>query len=132
MSRRGPRPVVFICGAIHPEKMKIESKQIQASSQEEAISLFFEMTGLKVEVIHGPLRPKRKQVLENTRELVFANEQKRTVYNGCEVNAIFLKKPENCALVIFLKRVDGQKTPLPKGNMVVPLSELTFDAEQSR
>ena len=127
MSKRVPRPVVFVCAAIDPEKTnELISKVIQAVSQDEAASLFFEQTGAKAATIHGPFRPKRMQVIENTRTLKFANEQKRALYNDWEVNALFLKEPEDHAYLVFLKRTDGKKQPSPKGAVVVPISDLRF------
>ena len=127
MSKRGPRPVVFVCiGVDHEKPGEFVSKVIQAVSQDEASSFFFEQTGVKVKTIHGPFRPKRMQVIENTRTLKFANEQKQALYNDWEVNALFLKEPENHAYLLFLKRVDGKKQPAPKGTVVVPISDLRF------
>jgi|SRR5271166_6281082 len=130
MSKRGPRPVVFVCIGTDCQKTgEFVSRVIRAVSQDEAASLFFEQTGIKTKTIHGPFRPKRAQVMENTRTLKFANEQKQAVYNDWEVNALFLKEPENHAYLIFLKRVDGKKQPAPKGTIVVPVSDLRFHNE---
>lgn len=127
MNKRGPRPVVFVCISIDHEKPnEIISMVIQAISQVEAASFFFEKTGLKAKVIHGPFRPKRAQIIENTRTLKFANEQKRAIYNDWEVNALFLKEPENHVYLVFIKRIDGKKQPVPKGTIVVPVSDLRY------
>jgi len=123
MTKHGPRPVFFVCIALE-ENNQINSKEIKATSQDEASSLFFEKTGLKVEIIHGPFRHKRAQVMKNTRVLKFANEQKRAIYNDWEVNACFLKEPENHAYLLFLKRIDGKIQPQPQGIIVVPISDL--------
>lgn len=130
MNRRGPRPIFFVCIGSDIEKNNdFVSKVIQAVSQEEAASLFFEQTGIKAKTIHGPFRPKRAQVVENTRTLKFATEQKRAWYNDWEVNALFLKEPENHAYLVFIKRVDGKKQSAPKGTIVVPISDLRFHNE---
>jgi hypothetical protein len=127
MNKRGPRPVVFVCVAIKPNQTnEIVSEVIQAVSQDEAASLFFEQAGVKAKIIHGPFRPKRAQVMENTRTLKFANEQRSALYNGWEINAFFLKEPENHAFIVFIKRVDGKKQQAPLGTIVVPISDLRF------
>jgi hypothetical protein len=127
MNKRGPRPVHFVCIGSDPEKAPdFVSKSIQAVSQDEAASFFFEQTGMKAKVIHGPYRPKRAQVIENTRTLKFASEQKKALYNDWEVNACFLKEPENHAYLVFIRRADGKKQPQPKGTIVVPISDLRF------
>lgn len=125
MSKRGPRPVVFVCIGSDPEKLDdFTSRVIQAVSQNEAATFFFEQTGVKAKTIHGPFRPKRAQVIENTRTLKFTDQSRKAVYNDWEVNALFLKEPENHAYLIFLKRVDDRKVPAPKGTIVVPVSDL--------
>lgn len=126
MKKRGPRPVVFVCIAIEPKSGDIVSRVIQATSQKEAASLFSDQTGLEMKVVHGPFRPKRAQVMLNTRTLKFTNEQKRAIYEGWEVNAMILKEPENCAYLFFLKRIDGKKQQAPQGTIVVPVSDLRF------
>lgn len=74
MTKRGPRPVVFVCIGISPDKPNdFLSRVIRAVSQEEAASLFLEQTKAKAKTIHGPFRPKRAQVIENTRTLRFAD-----------------------------------------------------------
>lgn len=125
MTKRGPRPVVFVCISANPDKPDdFLSKVIRAVSQEEAASLFLEQTKTKAKTIHGPFRPKRAQVIENTRTLKFADQQHKAIYSDWEVNAFILKEPENHAYLVFLKRVDGKVQPAPQGTVIVPVSEL--------
>lgn len=127
MSKRGPRPVVFVCIGTNPEKPNgFVSKVIQAVSQDEAASIFLEQTKMKAQTIHGPFRPKRAQVLENTRSLKFSDQSRKAIHNDWEVTAFLLKEPENHAYLVFIKRVDDQKVPAPKGTIIVPISELRF------
>lgn len=128
--RRGPRPVVFVCIGIDPDQPgEFISKQIQATSQAEAASLFLELTKVKAKTIHGPYRPKRAQVLENTRTLKFDKQNRRAIYDNWEVTALYLKEPENHAYLVFHNRVDGQKMAQPKGTIIVPISDLRFHNE---
>lgn len=125
MSRNGPRPVVFVCIGIDPEVPgEFISKVIQASSQEEASSFFLQQTGRRAKTIHGPFRPKRAQVLENTRTLKFSDQTYKAIYNDWFVNAMILKEPEDHAYLVFIKRVDDKKQSAPKGTVVVPISDL--------
>ena len=127
MSKRGPRPVVFVCiGMNHDKPNEFISKVIQAVSQEEAASFFLEQTKSKAQTIHGPFRPKRAQVLETTRTLKFSDQSRKAIHNDWEVTAFFLKEPENHAYLVFLKRIDDKKQPLPKGTIIVPVTELRF------
>jgi hypothetical protein len=130
MDKRGPRPVVFVCIGMNKEDNEFVSKVIQAVSQEEAASLFFEKVGLKAQAIHGPFRPKRAQIIENTRNLKFTDLKKKAIYNNWEVDAFILKEPENHAYLLFIKRVDDKVTqPAPKGTIIVPVSDLRFNDE---
>jgi hypothetical protein len=127
MNKRVPRPVFFVCSAINIEKTDVISKVIQALSQNEAASLFFEQTGVKATAIHGPFRPKKAQVIENTRSLKFTNEPpKQAFYNDWEVNAFFLREPEGHSYLIFIKRIDDKKQSPPNGTIIVPISDLRF------
>lgn len=132
MSRvtRGPRPTFYVCIGIDPDNHgEFISKQIQATSQAEAASLFLDLTKTKAKKIHGPYRLKRAQVLETTRELKFAQKTCKAIYDNWHVTAMYLKEPENHAYLVLHERIDGQKVPQPKGAIVVPVSDLRFDNE---
>jgi hypothetical protein len=132
MSRvtRGPRPTYYVCVSLDPDNPgELISKQIQATSQAEAASLFLEQTKAKAKKIHGPYRLKRAQVLENTRELKFSQKTCKAVYDNWRVTAMYLKEPENHAYLVLHERIDGQKIPAPKGAIIVPISDLRFDNE---
>ena len=126
MTKRGPRPVVFVCIGMNPDKPEFISRVIRAVSQDEASALFLEHTKSKAQTIHGPFRPKRAQVLENTRTLKFTDQSFKAFYNDWEVTAFILKEPENNAYLVFIKRADDKKIPPPKGTIIVPVSELRF------
>ncbi len=121
--------MVFVCVGIDRDKMDVVSKQITATSQSEAANLFLELTKIKAKTIHGPYRLKRAQVLENTRTLKFTDKSCKAIYNDWEVNAFYLKEPENHAYLVFIRRIDGQKQTAPKGTILVPVSDLRFQNE---
>lgn len=125
MSRRGTRQIVFVCIGFSI-KGDLVSKIISASSPEEAESFFLEENQFKAQEILGPFYKKRTRVLENTRSLKFTNEVKKATYNEWFVTAFLLRDPENQAYLLFNKRVDGKKSPSPKGIITVPLSDLRF------
>lgn len=124
MNKRGPRPIFYVCIGNCIEKNDFISKEIQANSQNEATTLFLEKTGLKTKAIYGPYRHKRAQIIQNTRELRFSDIRKDAIYRDWEVKAQFLNEPENHAYLLFIKRVDGKKSQMPSGSVVVPISEL--------
>lgn len=102
------------------------TKVIPASSPEEASSLFVEHYSVSPKEILGPFYKKRAQVIENTRTLKFSNQTKKAIYNDWMVNAFLLKEPENQAYLVFIKRIDDKKLPIPKGTITVPISDLRF------
>lgn len=123
--RRGARPVVFVCAAVSSSGDLI-TKTITAANHDEAGKLFKEDFLIDAQKIIGPFFKKRAQIVENTRELKFANETKQAIYNDWIVNAFLLREPANQAYLVFLKRTDGKKIPTPKGTITVPVSDLRF------
>lgn len=124
MTRKGPRPVVYVCVGFDHEKVDVISRAITANSQNEAANLFLEQTKIKAKNIHGPYRPKRAQVLDNTRTLRFGDKSVKTTYNGWEVNAFYLKEPENHAYLVFIRKIDEKAPAAPKGTFLVPVSDI--------
>ena len=121
--RRHSRPIYFVCCAVSPDGDLI-AKNIQATALSDVIEIFKKEFTIAPQQSFGPFYKKRTQVLENTRELKFTNECKKAEYNGWMVNAFFLKMPEDQAYLVFVKRMDGKKIPIPKGAITVPVSEL--------
>ena len=121
--RRHSRPIYFVCCAVSPDGDLI-AKNIQATALSDVIEIFKKEFTIAPQQSFGPFYKKRTQVLENTRELKFTNECKKAEYNGWMVNAFFLKMPEDQAYLVFVKRMDGKKLPIPKGAITVPVSEL--------
>jgi len=126
-TRKGPRQTYFVCIAMDSVNAgEFISRVIAASSQQDAATEFKEKIGVDAREILGPFFKKRAQVLENTRALKFTNQTKKAVYNDWLVNAFILKEPENQAYLVFIRRVDDKKLPMPKGTITVPISDLRF------
>jgi hypothetical protein len=116
---------VFVCTSIRDNKLV--SKVIPASSPEEAGKIFQEQTDLFALEIHGPFHKVKKQILENTRVLKFAeNTPYKAIYDDWLVNAFKLEEPTDHAYLIFIKRVDDKKVAFPKGTITAPISDLRF------
>lgn len=129
--KREPRPIVFVCIGMDKKNGDFISKVIPAPSQIEAGTLFFEQTNISARTIHGPFRPKKAQILENTRTLKFSDQKQfKTTYQEWVVNALPLKEPENHAYLLFIRRLDGKKQTPPKGTIVVPLTELRIQQDE--
>lgn len=123
MNRKGSRPIFFVCIALSKESELI-TKIISSDSQNEAKDLFFKQTTLKALEILGPFYKKRNQVIENTRVLKFSDKTYKAQFNDWLVNAFLLKEPENHAYLVFIKRLDNKKQSIPKGTIIVPISDL--------
>lgn len=125
MSKRRTRPIFFVCSAIFNNKLL--SEIIQVSALEEAVKSFKDKYQIDPESVFGPFYKKRTQALENTTNIVYSTAPpKKAEYNGWLVNANILKKPENHAMIIFNKRLDGKNLPTPQGITVVPIYDLRF------
>ena len=122
MSRRGARQIVFVCSSIIDQKLV--SHTIEATTTEEAVEIFLKEYQVKAQVVHGPFYRKKQGVLDNTRSIKFTGQSKTAIYNDWLVNALILKDPENCAYLLFDKRVDDKKVPKPVGTFIVKLDDL--------
>jgi len=125
MVRKGPRQTFFVCAAIVDGELVTEV--IPCNSPSDATQKFKEKFATEALSIHGPFFKKRKQIVENTRTLSLTNQTKKAVYNDWMVNAFILKEPVDQAYLVFIKRVDGKKLPIPRGIITVPISDLRFD-----
>ena len=126
MGKRGAREIVFVCCGL-TDTTKLVTDIIPAADQSEAIQIFSAVHYIDAQEVLGPFYRKKVQVLENTRSLKFANITKKAVYNGWQVDAFLLKKPDSHAYLIFKKRIDDKKMSAPKGTTVVPISYLRFE-----
>lgn len=125
MTRKGPRQVVYVCASVGEDGTLI-TEIIPAPSPAEATQAFSSKYQHAPKTVLGPFFKKRAQVLENTRALKFTNQTRRAIYNDWLVNAFILKEPADQAYLVFIKRVDEKKLPMPKGTITVPLSDLRF------
>jgi hypothetical protein len=122
---RRSRPLYFVCAAVSGQGDLIV-KTIPAISPKEAMDIFGKEFALAPQEVLGPFYKKRTQILESTRTLKFSNQSKKALYNGWIVNAFMLKEPTDQAFLIFIKREDGKKLPLPKGTITAPIADLRF------
>lgn len=122
MFNKGVRPIIFVCIGIINEELV--SEEFAAASTEEAAKLFLGKHKFSAKNIHGPFFKKRIKFLEQTISLKFSNETKKAIYDGWIVTAFLLSDPKDYAYLVFIKRVDDKKMPMPKGTVTVPVSEL--------
>ncbi|CAB4197024.1 hypothetical protein UFOVP1290_544 [uncultured Caudovirales phage] len=122
MSRRKARDIIFICSAI--DDGKLISEMIISKTSEQASSLFKDRFGVLPGAVHGPCWKKPIKKPEAKTSLKFANKMKKAIYNDWEVNAFYLLDPSDFAYLVFIKRTDNQKMPVPKGTVIVPISKL--------
>jgi len=126
MSRRHAREIVFVCSGIS-NTGELISQVIPGKTPAEASALFLDQNQTGAPAVLGPFYKKKTQILETTRSLQFAStEFKKAEYNGWLVNAFTLAGTTNEAYIIFLKRLDDKTIPMPKGTIIVPISDLRF------
>jgi len=117
------RPIVYVCVGIHDNNLL--SKIVTATSVQEAEQNFSDTYGVKPKDILGPFYKVKTKVLESDRVLRFAdNKPKKAIYKDWIVNAFLLSEPEDHAYLIFVKRIDDKKIPLPKGTITAPIYDL--------
>jgi hypothetical protein len=122
MANRTARQIFFVCAAA--SNGDLITKTIAALSPGEASDLFLKEFEVAPQEIMGPFYKKKTQILETTRELKFSNQVKKAIYNDWVVNAFLLKEPVDQAYLVFIKRVDNKKLPLPKGIITVHTNQL--------
>lgn len=115
------RKTVFVCSSVTAQGTLI-NKIISADNSSEAADLFFQQNNIKAQEILGPFY--KKKVCSTDKYIKFTNKSNKAVYDNYLVNAFMLSEPENHAYLVFIKRIDDKKLPLPKGTIVVPLSDL--------
>jgi hypothetical protein len=129
MSRRQIREIFFVCSSISSAGELI-SQIIPGKTPAEASALFLDQNQVSAQKVLGPFYKKKTQILETTRSLQFASPKfKKAEYNGWLVNAFMLVEPVDQAYLIFLKRIDNKKIPIPKGTIIAPIFDLRFQNE---
>lgn len=126
MKNRGARQLVFVCSGIS-DSGELISKMILAKTPDEAVCLFKQQNSVSAQITLGPFYKKMEQVLETTRSLQFAKGRfRQAIFNDWQVNAFALLDPADHAYLVFIKRVDNVQATPPKGNIIVPHSNLRF------
>lgn len=118
---------LFACSAILSNKLICET--VEAVSLEDSAKIFAEKYGIVPENTQGPFTGRvRNKIIKCEKVLKFCSSQPRkAIYEDWIVNAFLLSEPIDHAYLIFIGKVNGEKTPFPKGTMnIVPLSTLRF------
>lgn len=124
MARRGPRQIIFVCGAVVNGKLVME--MVERSASEEAQNHFSQKHGSRPEAVLGPFYRKRMGILNNQASVSFTGKSQVAVYDDWYVTAMELKAPhENAAWVFFINRVDGKKMPKPQ-SLVVETKDISY------
>ena len=121
MSKRHEKTVFVCCGSLDE---KVISKTIEANTQEEAKCLF-EKEFLTVAIdCHGPFTQKKIIEKISYTNVKLSGESKSLIYNNWFVKALFTNEPQDCAYLIFDRRVDGKKMPKPQETIIVKKEHL--------
>lgn len=122
MSRRARRTTEFVCCSVLEGKSI--SKTIVIENADQAARVFESEFGVQPDSIYGPFFRKKTKPADYTREIVFANQSKKAIYQGWYVIASILNYPKGCAYLLFDRRLDGKKAPKPTETVIVKLEEL--------
>lgn len=117
---------VFVCVGLSYD-YNIISKVIEAETIEDASIIYEKNYNIKPQNILGPFTKKRSQVSEVTSVIKFSSDKfSKAIYNDWAVNAFVLDDPINHAYLVFTHHLYNKKQAIPKGTVVVPISQLRF------
>lgn len=122
--KRRKRDIYYICSSIINNDLISEA--IIADSYDTAIQLFLDKFQSKPRIVHGPFFKKKVHQVIVTTQFKVTSKIKKAYYNDWLVNAIFLKEPENMALLIFVSHTNNKTVSPPTGITIVPLNDLRF------
>jgi len=126
MARRKKRPLFFVCSSLN-EDNKLISMNMEASSKDEASSLYKKKTSFIPLAVNGPFYLKKiKTPKINRKEIIFSNITKKAIYKDFLVNAFMLDCPVDHAYLVYIKNVLNDETVKMKSTIIVPLEELTI------
>lgn len=116
MSKRHEKTVFVCCGI---SGTGVVSKTIEADTQEIAKSIFEKDNAINMISCHGPFFQKKIIEKINYTNVKLSGESRSLIYNDWFVKALFTNEPQDCAYLIFDRRVDGKKIPKPKETIIV-------------
>lgn len=124
------RKIFYVCGGV--VEGVLVSQTIEASSPEEASIIFQREKQILPQNVQGPFYQKKEKIrIVPTEEVTFTSQSIKAIFGDWYVTALLTKSPENCAYLLFDRRVDGKKLPKPKGTYIVKLDNLRNYNEES-
>lgn len=114
------RSMFFVCSAIRDQELI--SQTIKAMTQKESDKLFEKQFGILPQISIGPFY--RARIRPDIQKIVFTGQSRVAIYDDWVVNALLVKEPENCAFLLFERRVDGKKITSKPSDTIVKLDEL--------
>lgn len=116
------RSLFFVCVGIN-KIHELKTKSIQASTSEEASTIFNSQFGFDPKDILGPFYKKQTKILANTTAIKMTAKWENAEYNGWNVKVNILKEPQNYVYILYNSRIDGQNLQKPQG-AIVPIYDL--------
>lgn len=122
--KKKSKTIEFVCCGSYDNNLI--SKSIQSATPEEASILFEKEFSVKPTNVHGPFYRKRAaaEVIDNSREIQFSGKRIKGIYREWFIVGSILKVPQNSALLLFDKRVDGKAVAKPQGTIIVKIEEI--------
>lgn len=117
------RKIFYVCSGV--VEGALVSQTIEASSPEEASIIFQKEKMIVPQSVQGPFYQKKEKIrITPTEEVTFTSQSIKSIFGDWYVTALLTKNPENCAYLLFDRRVDGKRLPKPKGTYIVKLENL--------
>lgn len=113
------RKIIFVCSTIFNNQLI--SHEIEALSNLEASNQFEIKYSIKPEIVYGPFYKRKRKIPppKLQQNIKFKNSSSKKIeYNGWIINLQLLSEPINCAYISYIKRIDGTKKILPKGEII--------------
>lgn len=124
MDRVRKKQIFFVCMAIINHELVHDV--VSAETSDEAASIFESKFLAKPKNVLGPFLKKKAKPIQNNTPLKFSGKPRQGIYNDWLVNCFILQEPADCCFLIFIKHTEDYSKLLPKGTVIVPISEIRF------
>lgn len=116
------RKSFFVCSGNKDNLSYVD--EFQVDSVKEAEKAFFNAFQIFPDKILGPFLKKKVEYEKiDKRTVVFSSKKVKAEYNGWLVNALYLKEPEDHAMLVFISKLDESNAKKPKLT-IIPIEHI--------
>lgn len=101
---------------------KICFEEICCWKLEDALKLFIDKHGIEPHYVAGPFR--RARVIKKINKLSLSSSMKEGTYMGWKVKYVPLKDPADCAMIIFISKLNNNALKRPSKPIVIHIKEI--------